>query len=118
VDQSSTVLQARQKRPRGIAPSASGIARVSQVLGGVVRQVAALAQSPQVVVSVVFWRVVEMGNRQDDAREADAFERRSLDFHALEAFEAAVALPAADGAVLDAAELTAMSGALEDALAD
>ncbi|MCC7497887.1 MAG: hypothetical protein IT160_09940 [Bryobacterales bacterium] len=78
----------------------------------------ALAQGPQVVVSVVLWRVVEMGNRQDDAREADAVERRSLDFHALEAFEAAVALPATDSAVLDAAELTPMSGTLEDALAD
>lgn len=88
------------------------------MLGGVVRQVAALAQGPQVVVSVVLWRVVEMGNREDDAHEADAVERRSLDFHALEAFEATVALPAADCAILDAAELTSMSGALEDPLAD
>jgi hypothetical protein len=84
----------------------------------IVREMAALAEGPQVVVSVVFWGVVEMGNRQDDAREADAVECRSLDFHALEAFEAAVALASTDGAVLDAAELTAMSGALEDTLAN
>jgi hypothetical protein len=78
----------------------------------IVREMAALAEGPQVVVSVVFWGVVEMGNRQDDAREADAIERRSLDFHALEAFEAAVALASTDGAVLDAAELTPVPGAL------
>ncbi|MCC6390479.1 MAG: hypothetical protein IT167_07740 [Bryobacterales bacterium] len=84
----------------------------------VVQKVAALAQGPQVVVGVVLWRVVEMGDRQDDARESDAVECRSLDVDALEAFEAAVALSAADGSVLDAAELTPMAGTLEDALAD
>jgi hypothetical protein len=84
----------------------------------VVQQVAALAKGSQVVVGVVLGRVVEMGDRQDDAREADAVERRRLDFHALEAFKATVALPAADGPVLDAAELTPMVGTLEDALAD
>jgi hypothetical protein len=53
-----------------------------------------------------------MGNRQDDAREADAVECRRLSFHSLEAFEAAVALASTDGAVLDAAELTPVPGAL------
>jgi hypothetical protein len=79
---------------------------------------AALAEGPQVVVSVVFWGVVEMGNRQDDAREADAVECRRLSFHSLKAFEAAVALALTDGAVLDTAELTPVPGALEDTLAN